>query len=143
LEAPLEELGKIRVEYTVDITRVTVNLPRLPTAPNAGLADLRDLMIPLVEIRDRRAWLEIIENLALVKVVEESSISGSTSPPTVTYPLTYTDITLGRLMDQYMLLHPGQVFTYNPANHTLYLAPLPPAPNPWERVVQAVRESLP
>ena len=115
-------VAKVRLKFYPNHRRVVFHLPRLPGLPesNRHVENLLDVRVPFAHFRAQyqmRSWLESMLQVQLRQ---------STSPtvPPGTFPVEFTDATVGEALKFYLgLFPPGTQARLDPEACTLRLAP--------------------
>ena len=116
------DIARVRLRCLPRHYRLVFRLPRLPGLPeeNRGVPNLLEVRVPFVRFRahyQMRRWLEGVLQVKMTVA----------QPPTVppgTFPMEFTDVTAGEVLDRYLkLLPPGTRLRFDAERSTLYLGP--------------------
>lgn len=138
LNIPEDELGTVRIKYYPRAVRIFTEVPILPVAPeNRRLENGLDMRLPLVRIDERYDFLRIPTNA--LHMGYTAAGSAGTDP---NFPLTYENITLRELLNEYLHHYPNHTISYDPIDENLKIEIKREKLQPWDPAVNWVQEQF-
>lgn len=119
--SPPAAATSLRVRYRPHQTRLLLNIKSLPgvTAPNIAPADLFDIRLPQVTIRDSFQMRRFITAGSQLKDITDS---WSYDTPSA-FPMTLTDVSPRKMALRYLALDRGRRIKIDPAAMTIEFEP--------------------
>jgi hypothetical protein len=119
--APIATATALRVRYRSHQTRLLLKMKSLPgvTAPNLAPADLFDVRLPQVTIRDSFQMRRFITAGSQLKDITDS---WSYDTPAA-FPMTLTDVSPRKMAQRYLALDGGRRIKIDPAAMTIEFEP--------------------